>query len=368
MRRKKNIRLSLAELAARLEAQVTGPAHVASPAHVTGPVQVASPTQVTGQANAGDVTLDGICTLEDAGPGDLAFVAGEKYLHRAAASGAGAFLVTPKTLVPDRPCLVVEHVWKAGLKALDIWYPDERAPAGTHPSAIVSPAARLGAGVSVGALAVIEDGAEIGENTEVGAQCFVGRDARIGAGCLLHPGARVLERVRVGRGVILHSGVVLGADGFGYEVIDGRPAKIPQVGTVVIEDGVEIGANTCVDRAFLTETRIGADTKIDNLVQIAHNCRIGRMCGFASQVGIAGSTKVGDGCIFWGQAGIKDNLTIGSRVVLMGQCAPTGDVPDGAVLVGSPARPLAEMARIFAAENKLPEMLKRLRALEKKTE
>ena len=344
MRRKKNITLNLAELAAQLRAQVTG------------------------AANARDVTLSGICTLEEAGPAELAFVAGDKYLARAAASKAGAFLVTQQTVVPGRPCLVVEHVWKAGLKALDIWYPDEHAPAGAHPSAVVSAAARLGAGVSVGPLAVIEDGAEIGEGAEIGAQCFVGRDARIGAGSLLHPGVRVLERVRVGRGAILHSGVVLGADGFGYEVIEGRGVKIPQVGTVVIEDDVEIGANACIDRAFLTETRIGAGTKIDNLVQIAHNCRIGRSCGFAAQVGIAGSTKVGDGCIFWGQAGIKDNLTIGNRVVLMGQSAPTGDVPDGAVLVGSPARPLPEMARIFAAENRLPDMLKRLRALEKKTE
>jgi UDP-3-O-[3-hydroxymyristoyl] glucosamine N-acyltransferase len=342
MRRKKNITLNLAELAAQLRAEVTG------------------------APGARDVTLSGICTLEEAGPAELAFVAGDKYLARAAASKAGALLVTQQTVVPGRPCLVVEHVWKAGLKALDIWYPDEHAPAGAHPSAVVSAAARLGAGVSVGPLAVIEDGAEIGEGAEIGAQCFVGRDARIGAGSLLHPGVRVLERVRVGRGVILHSGVVLGADGFGYEVIAGRGVKIPQVGTVVIEDDVEIGANTCVDRAFLTETRIGAGTKIDNLVQIAHNCRIGRSCGFAAQVGIAGSTKVGDGCIFWGQAGIRDNLTIGNRVVLMGQSAPKGDVGDGAVLVGSPARPLTEMARIYAAENRLPEMLKRLKALEKK--
>jgi UDP-3-O-[3-hydroxymyristoyl] glucosamine N-acyltransferase len=344
MRRKKNVNRTLADLATQL----------------TGRVQ--------GTDNAAAIHLTGICTLEEAGPADLAFVASDKYLGKAAESKASAFLVTEKTLVPGRPCLVVEHVWKAGLMAFDIWYPDERPPAGVHPSAVVSPSAKLAAGVSVGPLCVIEDGAEIGENAEIGAQCFVGRDARIGAGTLLHPGVRVLERVQVGRGVILHSGVVLGADGFGYEVIDGRGVKIPQVGTVVIEDSVEIGANTCIDRAFLTETRVGAGTKIDNLVQIAHNCRIGRSCGFASQVGIAGSTKVGDGCIFWGQAGIKDNLTIGNGVVLMGQCAPTGDVPDGAVLVGSPARPVPEMARIFAAENRLPDILKRLRALEKKME
>jgi len=344
MRRKNEVTLSLTELAERLDATITG------------------------TENPGDIFLDGLSTLQSAGANDLAFVSNEKYLEKAAASKAGALLTNEKTAPEHHPCLVVGNVWETALAALDIWYPDEKPPAGIHPSAVVDPSALLGRNASVGPLAVIEAGVEIGENAQIGAQCFVGRDSIIGANTLLHPGVKVLERIVVGVNCILHSGVVLGADGFGYEVIDGRAVKIPQVGTVVIEDKVEIGANTCVDRAFLTETRIGAGTKIDNLVQIAHNCRIGRSCGLAAQVGVAGSTTVGDGCMFWGQVGVKDNLTIGNRVELMGQCAPTGNIPDGQALVGSPALPIIEQARIFAAQRRLPDLLKRLRAVEKKVE
>lgn len=344
MRRKKIISLTLAELAGKLSGRVEG-----------GP-------------DAAAISVSGLGTLDEAGVADLAFITSDKFTKKAAGSNAGAFLVSETTLVPGRPCVVVAHVMKSLLQLFDLWHPDERPPAGIHPSAVVDPAARIAPTASVGPLTVVEAGAEIGENVEIGAQCFIGREAVIGVDCLLHPGVKVLERVRLGRRVILHSGVVLGADGYGYEVMDMRAVKIPQVGTVVIEDDVEIGANTCVDRAFLSETRIGAGTKLDNLVQIAHNVRVGRSCGMAAQVGVAGSTTIGDGCMFWGQAGIKDNMKIGSRVELMGQTAPVGDVPDGSRMVGSPALPLLEQARIIAAQKQLPDLLKRVKKLEKALE
>lgn len=352
MRRKKNVPLTLAELAERLGGRVDGP-----------------PPAANGPAAAGpDALLTHLAALADAGPDDVSFVSAAKFLAEAAASQAGAFLVAGEDRVAGRPCIVVEHVWRAVLQVFDIWWPDEKPAPGVHPSAVVDPAAVVHPTASVGPLCVIEAGAQIGAGAEIGAQCFVGRDARIGEGTLLHPGVTVLERVEVGRQVILYTGCVLGADGFGHEVMDNRAVKIPQVGTVIVEDGVELGANTCVDRAFLRETRIGAGTKIDNLVQIAHNVRIGRSCGLASQVGVAGSTVVGDGVIMWGQVGVPDHVRIGHRAVLLARSAPKGDVPDGETYFGAPAVPVREGARILAATKQLPEMVRRVRALEKEVE
>ncbi|MFP4379859.1 MAG: UDP-3-O-(3-hydroxymyristoyl)glucosamine N-acyltransferase [Candidatus Sumerlaeia bacterium] len=344
MRRKKEIELNLVELADKLNAGIEG------------------------EEASDPVVLSGISTLAEAGPDDIAFIADVKYLDKAAESRAGAFLVSEETKVPERPCLVVDHVWKAALKCFDIWYPDERMAPGVHPSAVVDAEAQIAPTAAIGPLVVIEAGAKIGDGVQVMAQCFIGRDALIGDNCLLHPGVKVLERVRLGTNVILHSGAVLGADGYGYEIIDGCGVKIPQVGTVVIEDDVEIGANTCVDRAFLTETRIGMSSKIDNLVQIAHNCKIGKMCGMAAQVGIAGSVTIGDGCMFWGQSAVRDNITIGNRVTILGRSAPGEDVPDGETMFGAPAYPISQGARIQAAQAKLPDMMKRLRKLEKMVE
>jgi UDP-3-O-[3-hydroxymyristoyl] glucosamine N-acyltransferase len=289
-------------------------------------------------------------------------------MEKALAGKAAAFL-TPKGLrVPGRPCLLVPDVWKAVFAVLDLFWPEEAAVRGVHPTAVVDPRAEVGANVSIGALTVIEAGARIGDNVEIGAQCFVGRDARIGEDSLLHPGVRVLERVEVGKRVILHSGVVLGADGYGYKFLDGTLKKLPQVGTVVLEDDVEVGANACIDRATFGETRIGASTKIDNLVQIAHNCRVGRLCSFAAQVGLAGSVRVGDMTMFYGQVGVAENLRIGSGVQILAQSGVKNDVPDGGRFFGSPAGPLNEAARLLAAQRQLPQVLKRLRALEKKVE
>ncbi len=346
MRRKQELTVTLPELAQRLGAQLELPAG----------------------ENADTAILTGLSTLENAQPQDLAFVGGERYRTAAQQSHAGALLVTGENHIPERPCLIVPHVWKAALAAFDLWYPDIKPAAGVHPSAVVDPSAQIHPTASIGPLAVVEAGVRIGAQVEIGAQCFVGRDVQIGEGTLLHPAVRLLERVQVGRGVIIHSGAVLGSDGFGYEIIDGRGVKIPQVGTVVVEDEVEIGANTTIDRAFLHATRIGAGSKIDNLVQIAHNVQIGRCCGLASQVGIAGSTVVGDGVIMWGQVGVPDHIHIGDRSVLLAKSAPKDSVPAGVVLFGTPAIPVKEAGRQMAAIKRLPDTLRQIKSLERQIE
>lgn len=322
--------------------------------------------QVLDIRNDGAGTISGFNTLEEASPTDAAFVATQQHAGAALASKAGAFIIPAEVTIEGRACIVVKDVQKAVLTVLNLFYPDQKRPAGIHPTAVIDPTVHIGQGVYIGPLTVVEENVEIGDGVEIGAQCFIARDARIGAGSLLYAGVRVLERVQVGRGVILHCGVVLGADGFGYKLIDGIPTKIPQVGTVVLEDGVEIGANTCIDRAALSETRIGMGSKIDNLVQIGHNCRIGRSCFFAAQVGVSGSTQVGDGSIFWGQVGVADHLKIGSMVQLLAQSGVKDDVPDGVHAFGTPALPVLESARLIAGQKRIPDILKRLRALEKK--
>lgn len=341
MRRKQDLTLSLAELARRIGAEAPDPA-------------------------VADLTVTGLSDLAEAAATELAFITGAKYMDKALASKAGAFLVPPGLCVEGRPCLTVADVWRSVFAILDIFNPDETTPAGIHPSAVVDPTAEIGANVSIGPLAVIEKGAQIGDNTEIGAQCFIGRNVVIGADSLLHPGVRVLERVEIGARVILHCGVVLGADGFGYKFMDGKIRKLPQVGTVILEDDVEVGANACIDRATFGETRIGAGTKIDNLVQVAHNCKIGPMCVLASQVGLSGSVRTGTGCIFWGQVGLADQLTVGNGVQVFAQSGVKDNIPDGAQFFGYPAGPMGEQARLLAAQKQLPDILKRLRSLEKK--
>lgn len=309
--------------------------------------------------------LEGIHTLDHAGPRQISFVLKRKFLEDAGRSQAGAFIVAKGLEVEGRPCLPLDQPWRAILFCLKHFHPAPTPEPFIHPSAIVSPQAVLGKDVWIGPLCVIDDGAEIGDRCRIEAYCCIGRGTRIGTDCHLHPRVTILHDCVLGNRVILQTGALIGGDGFKYEVIDGRREKIPQVGSVVIEDDVEIGAGTCVDRASYAATRIGAGSKIDNLVQIAHNVQIGRHCLIISQVGIAGSTKIGDGCILAGQAGIPDNLTIGNNVIIGPQGAPTKDVPDGAQIIGSPAMDGKEFWRMTAATRKLPEMMKVFNAMKK---
>ncbi len=315
--------------------------------------------------------FDGLAVLAEASAGQLSFVVDEKALNEAHQSGAG-LLVVPVGPVAEglagRARLVVDSIWPAVVKLIERLYPEPRPAAGIHETAIVASTAELGQGVSIGPYAVVGEGARVGAGTTIGAHCAIDGRTRIGERCHLHDAVVVQGIVEIGHDCILFPGVVLGADGFRFEVVDGAPLKIPQVGRIVIEDDVEIGANSTIDRAFLSETRIGRGSKIDNQVQIAHNVTIGPWCFIAAQVGIAGSTRIGPGCMIGGHAGFKDNIEIGPRTMIGGMTGIHKSFPEGGEsLWGFPATPLKRYGRIQAVLNRLPELDKRVRALEKQS-
>jgi UDP-3-O-[3-hydroxymyristoyl] glucosamine N-acyltransferase len=242
--------------------------------------------------------------------------------------------------------------------------PAARAAGGIHPTAVVSPDVEMGPGVTIDALAVVEAAAAIGARTVIGAGSAIGARVRIGADCVVHPHVTIYPDCVVGERAIFHSGAVIGSDGFGYANEEGVHLKIPHLGRVVIEDDVEIGANTTVDRATLGETRIGRGSKIDNLVQVGHNVVIGEGSIIVAQVGISGSVTIGPGAILVGQVGIADHVAIGAGVRVVGRAGVTKDIPDGATVSGFPAHDHREELRILAAVRRLPEMVERLEALE----
>jgi len=238
--------------------------------------------------------------------------------------------------------------------------PPVRFAPGIHPSAVIAATAKLGRDVSIQPHVVIEDGASIGDRTVIGAGSYIGHESKIGNDCLLYPRASLRERTRVGDRVILHSGVVLGADGFGFEFAGGQHRKIPQLGNVEVGDDVEIGSNTAIDRARFGTTRIGKGTKIDNLVQIGHNCIIGEHCIICGLVGMAGSTIIGNYVTIAGQVGLAGHLTIGDKSIIMAQAGVTKDVPPGSFMLGAPAVPHTQFKRVHVATQHLPEKLREL--------
>jgi UDP-3-O-[3-hydroxymyristoyl] glucosamine N-acyltransferase len=252
-------------------------------------------------------------------------------------------------------------------QVMALFYPAPvRHPQGIHPAAVISPKSRLGKNVGVGACAVIEDGAVIGDNSIIYAGCYIGCDVRIGRDCIFYPHVALRERVTVGDRVFIQSGTVVGSEGFGYAKVDGKYRLIPQVGTVVIEDDVEIGANVTIDRARFDKTVIGRGTKIDNLVQIAHNVTVGEDSIIVAQAGISGSTRIGHNVTIAGQAGLVGHIEIGDGAILAAKAGISKSVPPGAMVSGYPARPHNEMLRINAALQRLPEMVKTLAELKKR--
>ncbi len=317
---------------------------------------------------APNMVITGFATLASAAPDEVSFLASEKMADLAASSRAG-LIVAPKGLdLGGRAVLRVPEIWDAVVKLIEIFAPVPPVAEGIDPTVKIGEGSTVGESVALGANVVIGKRVRIGARTAIGPGCTIGDDTIIGEDCILYPGVHILHRITIGSRVIIHPGVVIGSDGFKFEFVHGAWKKIPQVGTVVIEDDVEIGSNSTIDRAFLDETRICAGTKIDNQVQIAHNVKIGPNSLMCAHVGIAGSTQVGANCVFAGKVGVKDNVIIGNGVQVAATAAIKEDIPDGQILIGQPAIPMGEWSRIYAASRKGPEVLKRLRAVEIKVE
>jgi UDP-3-O-[3-hydroxymyristoyl] glucosamine N-acyltransferase len=308
----------------------------------------------------------GIAPLPTAGPDQLAYVGDRRQLAAARASRAGAFLVPEDLQGLPAPALRCRDPRRALATALSLFHPAPPAVPGIDPSAHVATGARVDPTASVGALAIVESGASIGPRARVGPLVYVGTDVEVGEGSVLFPHVVVYERCRLGRRVVVHAGVVIGADGFGFIPDPTGHLKVPQVGIVVVEDDVEIGANTTIDRATLGQTVIGSGAKLDNLVHVGHNVEVGAGALMAAQVGIGGSSRIGRGVVLGGQVGVADHVDIGDGAMLAAQAGTTRNVAAGEHVALTWARPVQQAQRIWVAESELPDLLRRFRALEKR--
>lgn len=326
-----------------------------------------------GSLLSGDASLaiTGFASLKEARPGDLSFFYDMRYRERLEKTHASAVLV-PRDCAhcpPNVACIAVDDPSRAFEKVVDEYgFHAAAFAAGVHPSAVIADGVKYDpAKVSIGANAVIEAGAELADGVEIGAGCYVGRDVVIGKDSKLFANVSVHEACELGARVILHSSVVIGADGFGYEFDKGRHRKVRQAGIVQIDDDVEIGAGTMVDRARFGRTWIGAGTKIDNLVQIGHNVVLGRHCIIVAGTAIAGSAVIGDYVVMAAQCGVAGHVTIGSQITLGARSGVTKDIPDGpATYMGFPAMPVMDERRRLASINRLPALSARVKELEKR--
>lgn len=315
----------------------------------------------------GEIEIVRVSGIEDAGPGDLTFVANTKYLAALATTRASAVLLQDEAPAPQIAVLRTADPYLAFARAVGLFAPQWKPQPGVHSMAAIARDAALGRDVSIGAFVSIGEGATVGDRTVVFPNVTIGPGARIGSDCVVHANVSIRERVTIGDRVVLQNGVVVGGDGYGFvRRGDGTHEKIPQVATVIIEDDVELGANTTVDRPAVGETRIKAGTKIDNLVQIAHGVVIGRNVLMAAQVGIAGSTQIGDDVMFGGQVGVGGHLAVGRGVVAVGQSGITNSVDAGKMVAGYPAIDARDWRRAAAVFRRLPELKRRIEELEAK--
>jgi UDP-3-O-[3-hydroxymyristoyl] glucosamine N-acyltransferase len=322
----------------------------------------------------GEKELTGMAALETAGASEVAFVGSRKAEAQADSSAAGCLLAPAEWPNPShRTVIRVAEPRTAFARAMSRFYPTAELKPGVHPTAVVGSNVEMGALVYIGPHAVVGDGSRVGVATSIGAGCYVGKRVALGEGCVLHPNVTVYDNVDIGRGSILHSGCVIGADGFGYVLENDRWHKFPQVGRVEIGDFVEIGANSCVDRAALGVTSIGEGSKLDNMVHVGHNCRIGRHVVVAAQTGFSGGVVVEDHAVIGGQVGIGDKARIESRAVLGSGCGVLSSkiVRSGETVWGTPARPLkhhletlANLARLPDLRREVAELKRRLARLE----
>ena len=316
------------------------------------------------------VVVRAIAPLDRAGPDELSFLASARYAPMLQETGAGVVLLSPEFKdAPGRPRtrIIVSNPHDALLGLIPRLYRPVVHPTGIHPAARIGRNVLVGDNVCIEAGAVVEDDVVIGDRTWIATHTVVGNNTKIGDDCQIHPHVSIYPHSRLGNRVIAHSGVRIGSDGFGYvqKDVGGQPThvKIPHIGRAIIGNDVEIGANSCIDRGSVDDTVIGAGTKIDNLVHVAHNVRVGKLCLLVAQCGISGSVRIEDGVVVAGQVGISGHLTIGAGAQLGAQAGVISDVPAGETWSGYPARPHKESLRAYAALFKLPDLMKRLEQL-----
>ncbi|MFA6281225.1 MAG: UDP-3-O-(3-hydroxymyristoyl)glucosamine N-acyltransferase [Candidatus Omnitrophota bacterium] len=313
------------------------------------------------------IVISGISGIKEAKTGEITFLANPKYDSLLQATRASAVLTSKETEYSLKPLIKTDNPSVAFAKIVSIFAPSAVChPKGIHSSALISPKAKLGKGVAIGAYVIIEENTEIGDNAIIYGHCYIGNDTKIGQKTIIYPNVSIRERISIGSNVIIHCGAVIGSDGFGFAKVKGVQEKIPQIGTVVIEDDVEIGANVTIDRARFDKTLIGKGTKIDNLVQIAHNVIIGENCLIVAQAGISGSTVLGKEVIIAGQAGLVGHITVGDNAIAAAQAGVTKSIPPKTMVSGYPARPHDAAKRVNACVQGLPGLYSKIKELEQK--
>jgi UDP-3-O-[3-hydroxymyristoyl] glucosamine N-acyltransferase len=319
--------------------------------------------EVRGDAS---VVLSGFAPADGARPGDLTFAENESYFQRAEQSAASAILVAGDFTSSKKVLIRVANARIAFAKVLPLFFPERTFPAGAHPTAIIAPSAKIDPTAHVGPYCVVGERVQLGARAVLQGGNHVGANSQIGEDTNIFPNVTIYPQTQIGRRVRVHAGTVIGSDGFGYVQDQGVHRKVPQIGSVIIGDDVEIGANVTIDRGALGPTTIGKGTKIDNLVQVAHNVTIGDYSLLIAQVGIAGSTKLGNYVILGGQVGIAGHLKIGNRAIVMAQAGVMRDIPDGDKVIGTPAYSDRIAKRQMIAVQQLPDLIRRVRALERK--
>lgn len=325
---------------------------------------------VDGEVVGDDSTVvTGICGIKEAQEGDLTFVANPRYLPLMNHTRASAIITSKDVKSAPKPIIRTENPSIAFAKMVSLMAPNEvKRPKGIHPTAVIGEKVKLGRGVAIQPYVVIEDNVEIGDNTILYTGSYIGHHTKIGRDCRIYPYVIIMERVVIQNRVIIHGGTVVGSDGFGFSTVKGVHHRIPQIGNVVIEDDVEIGANVTIDRARFDKTIIKKGTKIDNLVQIAHNVIIGEHSIIVAQSGISGSTTIGKNVTLAGQSGVIGHISIGDNAVVAAQAGVTKSIPANACVSGYPAKSHTLAKRINACVQNLPDLYKKVRALEEEIE
>lgn len=316
-----------------------------------------------------DTIITGINGIKESEPGDITFLSNSKYQSLLDKTKASAIITSFEISKLDKPIIRTENPSLAFAKVITLFKDSQlKHPEGIHESAIIGKGVKLGKNVALGPYVVVEQGACIGDNSVIYPGSFIGSQTNIGSNALIYANVSIREKCIIGNNVIIHSGTVIGSDGFGFVTVEGAHHKIPQVGIVEIHDDVEIGANVTIDRARFGKTVIGSGTKIDNLVQIAHNVVIGKNCLIVSQVGISGSTVIGNNVILAGQVGLIGHITIGDNVIVTAQSGVSKSIPPNLLVSGSPARPNMENQRIVVCTHNLPDLFSLVKELKKRIE